>query len=139
MAGYDVYVHKQGQEGVSPLNPESPVNENATTPKQPITKAALLGYGSLLANRTYSTIVSEVKASGNEELAQTLGNAGRVGAMVSAAVATKGLSLIPEAISGIAQQVTRVRTAERQTRLAEYEVNLKGSRVNYNQGRVYFD
>jgi len=139
MAGYDVYVHKQGREGVSALNPESPTNQNAVSPRKPVSKAALLGYGSLLANRTYSTVVGEVKASGNEELAQTLSNVGRAGSVIAAAVATKGLSLIPEAISGIAQQVTRTKTAERQTRIAEYEVNLKGSRVNYNQGRVNFD
>lgn len=139
MAGYDVYVHKQGREGISPLNPESPTNENATTPKQPITKTALLGYGSLLANRTYSTIVSEVKASGNEELATQLGNLSRGASLVAAAVATKGLSLIPEVINSAATQITRYRNAARESRVAEYEVNLKGSRVNYNQGRVYFD
>lgn len=139
MAGYDVYVHKQGREGISPLNPESPTNENTTTPKQPITKTALLGYGSLLANRTYSTIVSEVKASGNEELATQLGNLSRGASLVAAAVATKGLSLIPEVINSAATQITRYRNAARESRVAEYEVNLKGSRVNYNQGRVYFD
>jgi hypothetical protein len=136
---YDIYLHKKGQEGVSPLNPESPINENAVSPKPAISKAALLGYGSLLANRTYSTVVQEIRASGNEELATTLSNISRGGTLIAAAVATKGLSLIPEVINSTASQVVRYRSAARESRIAEYAVNLKGSRVNFNQGRVYFD
>ena len=136
---YDIYVHKKGQEGVSPLNPESPINENAVSPRKAISTTALLGYGSLLANRTYSTIVQEVRASGNEELATTLSNISRGGTLIAGAIATKGLSLIPEVISSVASQVTRYRNAARETRIAQYEINLKGSRVNFNQGRVYFD
>lgn len=136
---YDIYVHKKGQEGVSPLNPESPINENAVSPRKNIATTALLGYGSLLANRTYSTVVQEVRASGNEELANNLSNIARGGSLIAAAVATKGLSLIPEIINSTATQVVRYRAAARESRIAEYEVNLKGSRVNFNQGRVYFD
>lgn len=136
---YDIYVHKKGVDGVSPLNPESPINENAVSPSPTLNKTALLGYGALLANRTYSTVVQEVRASGNEELATNLSNLSRGGTLIAAAVATKGLSLIPEVINSVATQVVRYRTAARETRIAEYEVNLKGSRVNFNQGRVYFD
>ena len=139
MAGYDVYVHKQGREGVSALNPESPTNENAVSPRSPVSKAALLGYGSLLANKTYSTVVGEIQASGNEELATQLGNLGRGVSLISAAVATKGLSLIPEVINSTATQFQRYRSAQRESRIAEYNVSLKGARVNYNQGRVNFD
>jgi len=139
MAGYDVYVHKQGREGVSALNPESPTNQNAVSPRKPVSKAALLGYGSLLANRTYSTVVGEIQASGNEELATQLGNLGRVAGIATAAFATGGLSLIPEVINSTAGQIQRYRAAKRESRIAEYNVSLKGARVNYNQGRVNFD
>lgn len=139
MNSYDIFVHNKQKEGVSSLNPESPKSENPVSPKKDIKKSALLGYGSLLANRTYSTVVSEIQKSGNERLATDLSNLSRGATLAAAAVATNGLSLIPEAVSTVATQVTRYRNAARETRIASYEVKLKGSRANFNQGRVYFD
>ena len=137
---YDVYVHKQGVEGVSALNPESPANEAATNPtRKAIKHTTMLGYTKLLANRTMNTIVSEMKADGNERAATQLGNAVKGVNMAVAAVATKGLSLVPQVISGVAEAVTRERAAIRQTKTAELETRLKGSRSNFNQGRVHFD
>jgi len=137
---YDVYVHKQGVEGVSALNPESPANEVATNASRiAIKKTTLLGYGKLLANRTINTIASEMKADGNERAATALANTSRAANMLVAAVATKGLSLIPETISAVATQIVRQRAAERDTKRAELETRLKGGRSNFNQGSVHFD
>ena len=137
---YDVYVHKQGVEGVSALNPESPANEVATNASRiAIKKTTLLGYGKLLANRTINTIASELKADGNERAATALANTSRAANMLVAAVATKGLSLIPETISSVATQIVRQRAAERDTKRAELETRLKGGRSNFNQGSVHFD
>lgn len=136
----DIYVHKQGAEGASPLNPESPVNEAATNASRiAIKKTTLLGYGKLLANRTFSTIAQELKASGNERAATQLGNVSRGANMLVAAIATKGLSLIPQTVNAVAEQVVIQRTATRETKRAEIENRLKGGRSNFTQGRVYFD
>jgi len=137
---YDVYVHKQGVEGVSALNPESPANEVATNPaRKAIKYTTLLGYGKLLANRTINTIANELKADGNEQAAVVINNISRGATMAVAAYATYGLSLIPEVISSTATQIVRQRAAERDTRRAEVEMRLKGGRSNFNQGRVHFD
>ena len=137
---YDVYVHKQGVEGVSALNPESPANEAATNPtRKAIKHTTMLGYTKMLANRTINTIASELKADGNERAATQLSNISKGANMLVAAVATKGLSLIPQTISGVAEMVVRERAAQRDTQRAEIENRLKGGRSNFNQGRVHFD
>lgn len=139
MKSYDIFVHNKPREGTSPLTPESPAAENATSPGIDLKKSTLLGYGSLLANRTFSTVVEEISRSGNERLATDLSNIGRGATLIAGIVATKGLSLIPETINAVATQVSRYRDAARQSRIAQYDINLKGSRANFNQGRVYFD
>jgi hypothetical protein len=137
---YDVYVHKQGVEGVSALNPESPANEVATNASRiAIKKTTMIGYGKLLANRTMNTITAELKADGNERAATVLGNITKAANMAVAAAVTGGLSLIPQTISSVAQQVIRQRAAERDTKRAELETRLKGGRSNFNQGSVHFD
>jgi hypothetical protein len=140
MAGYDVYVHKQGAEGASPLNPESPANEVATNAARlAIKKTVLLGYGKMLANRAIGTITSELKADGNEKLATQLSVLSKAANMAVAAIATKGLSLIPEAVGAVTSAVARERAATRDSKRAEIEVRLKGGRSNFNQGSVHFD
>ncbi len=137
---YDVYVHKQGVEGVSALNPESPANEVATNASRvAIKKTTMLGYSKLLANRTVNTIAQELRADGNERAATALANTSKAANMLVAAIATKGLSLIPQTISSVAQQVVRQRAAVRDTQRAELETRLKGGRSNFNQGSVHFD
>jgi len=137
---YDVYVHKQGVEGVSALNPESPANEVATNASRiAIKKTTLLGYGKLLANRTVNTIAQELRADGNERAATQLSNAVQVGNMAFAAIATKGLSLIPQTISAVASEVVRQRAVIRENKSVEIERRLKGGRSNFSQGRVHFD
>jgi hypothetical protein len=140
MARNDIYVHKQGVEGASPLNPESPANEVATNAARlAIKKTALLGYGKLLANRAIGTIATELKADGNERLATQLGNVSKGANMLVAAIATKGLSLVPEAIGAVTSAVVRERAAARDTKRSEVEIRLKGGRSNFNQGSVHFD
>ena len=140
MASNDIYVHKQGVEGASPLNPESPANEVATNASRiAIKKTTLLGYGKLLANRTINTIAQDLKASGNERAATQLGNVSRGANMLVGVIATKGLSLIPQTISTVAEVVVNQRTATRETKRAEIETRLKGGRSNFSQGRVHFD
>jgi regulator of protease activity HflC (stomatin/prohibitin superfamily) len=99
----------------------------------------MLGYSKLLANRTVNTIAQELRADGNERAATALANTSKAANMLVAAIATKGLSLIPQTISSVAQQVVRQRAAVRDTQRAELETRLKGGRSNFNQGSVHFD
>ena len=136
---YDIYNHKKGVEGSSPLNPESPVNETATSEKRKQKFKVMLRYGEMLAQRAYSTITQELRAGGNEQLATQLSNASAVATSLTMALATSGASLIPEAINSSAQLITNVRAVNRQNRAARFEAELQGSRVNFNQGRIYYD
>lgn len=136
---YDIYNHKPGVEGASPLNPESPVNETATDEKRKQKHKTMLRYGKMVADRAYSTITREIAAGGNEEFATQLSNLSNVASSVTMAIATSGASLIPEAINATAQLITTTRENNRQNRAARFEAELQGSKVNFNQGRVFYD
>jgi len=133
-------IQKDTREGEHVLSSTSPAAESSTSASRTaIKKTTLLAYGKLLANRTVNTIASEMKADGNERLAVGISNAANAANIGVSIAATKGLSLIPIAISSVATQVSRFRAAERDTKRAELEVRLKGSRTNFNQGSVHFD
>lgn len=136
---YDIYNHKPGVEGASPLNPESPVNETATAEKRKQKHKTMLRYGQMLAQRAYSTITQEIRAGGNERLATALNNAGNVATSITMAIATSGTSLIPEAINATAQLISTQRRNQRDNKAARFEAELQGSKVNFNQGRIYYD
>jgi alanyl-tRNA synthetase len=137
---YDVYVHKQGVEGVSALNPESPANEVATNASRlAIKKTTMLGYGKLLANRTINTVAQELKASGNEQLATQLAQFSKTANTLVALAATKGLAAVPIVINTTAEAIVRERSAKREAKIAEVETRLKGGRSNFSQGSVHFD
>lgn len=136
---YDIYNHKPGVEGASPLNPESPVNETATNEKRKQKFKFMLRYGEMLAQRAYSTVTQEIRAGGNERLATTLNNIGALATSATMAIASSGASLIPEAINATSQLISNVRNNNRQNRAARFEEELQGSRVNFNQGRVFYD
>lgn len=136
---YDIFNHKPGVEGSSPLNPESPINETAVTPKPKRNYKALLRYGEMMAQRAYSTITQEVRLGGNERLADTLNFLSRASTTATMAVASGGTSLIPEAINATAQTVQTFRQNARENRNSEYQRELQGSRINFNQGRIYYD
>lgn len=136
---YDIYNHKPGVEGASPLNPESPVNETATAEKRKQKYKTMLRYGQMLAQRSYSTITQEIRAGGNERLATALNNAGNVATSITMAIATSGTSLIPEAINATAQLISTQRRNQRDNKAARFEAELQGSKVNFNQGRIYYD
>ena len=136
---YDIYNHKKGVEGASPLNPESPVNETATSEKRKQKYKTMLRYGEMLAQRAYSTVTQELRAGGNEQLATALSNAGNVMTSVTMAIASSGASLIPEAINASAQLIQNSRNNARQNRIQRFQEELLGSKVNFNQGRIYYD
>lgn len=139
MSRYEIYNHKKGVEGASPLNAESPVNEIATDERKKQKFSTMLRYGDMLAQRAYSSITQEVRLNGNETLATTLNNITRVGSSITMAMSSKGLSLIPEAINASADLISVTRQNARENRLSNYQREIEGSRINFNQGRIYYD
>lgn len=138
---HHIYIHKNGKEGVTPLTAESPpaAQSGAASPKLSDRGKLLLGYSALLAKRSYATMIQEIRASGNESVATTLGNATNAVTMGTAILATKGLALIPIAIGESLSAVTNYRATERENYTKTIKRELKGQRVDFNQGRVYFD
>lgn len=136
---YDIFNHKPGVEGASPLNPESPANETATDEKKKQKYKTMLRYGEMLAQRAYSTITQEIRAGGNQELATQLTKISALATSTTMAIASSGLSLIPEAINATAQLISTNRENQRQNKAARFEAELQGSKVNFNQGRIFYD
>jgi len=139
MASQDVYVHKKGRDGVSALNPETPANESAVSPRMDLKNTVLLGYGATLAKRTFSTVTQEIRAGGNEETATALSNIGKGASMLVLAYATGGLSLIGNAIDGAATAITNYRQVQRENRTRDYNRELQGTRREFNTGGGVFD
>lgn len=135
----DIYNHKAPREGTSPLTPESPVNEAATSTRTAVKASVLVSYGKMVAMRTVNTIAQDLRASGNEELATTLGNAVSGATLVMSAVATKGLSLIPAAIGAASSEFTQIRGRQRANRNAEFEREQMGQRLSHEQRSAYYE
>lgn len=138
---HHIYIHKNGKEGVTPLTAESPpaAQSGASSPKLSDRGKLLLGYSALLAKRSYASLTEEIRASGNESAATVLGNLTTAATMGTAILATKGLALIPMAIGEAVSTVTNYRATQRENYTKTIKRELKGQRVDFNQGRVYFD
>jgi len=139
MANQQIFVHKKGRDGTSAVTPQTPANENATSPSFDLKNTTLLGYGSVLAKRTFSTVTQEIRANGNEQAATALSNIGKGASMIALAYATGGLSLIGNAIDGAATAITNYRQVQRENRNREYERELLGTRKDFNIGGGVFD
>lgn len=136
---YDIYNHKAPRDGVSPLSPESPVAEAATSPRSAVKASVLLTYGGMIAQRAQTTLIDEIRASGNEELATTLNNISTGVATTTAIIATKGLALIPLAIQGSATAFTQYRSRERENRNNQFEREQMGQRLTHGQRGSYLE
>lgn len=134
---HSIYVHKDLEQGASPLSPESPAGEIAVDSRPNYKAMAMVGMGIAMAHSTISNLTSELDAMGHEQLSATIRNTSRAVAMGVAIVATKGLALVPIAFDGLSSIILENRSIERQKREIELEMRLKGSRVSFNQGRVY--
>jgi hypothetical protein len=125
------------EEGSTSVSPQSPAGGTLSSP--PISKkgAIMLGYSVMTAKAVYSTAIQEIRAGGNEEMATAMENATTGVGIVIGAIATSGLSLIPQAISTATQIYTRERNNTRQNQAREYERSMRGSRINYMGGGGY--
>ena len=125
------------QEGSTSVSPQSPSGTNLASPPISRKGAIMLGYGVMTAKAVMKTAVQEIRAGGNEEMATTIENGITAVGIVVGAIATSGLSLIPQAISTGATIFTRTQNMNRQNREREYERSMLGSRLNYMSGGGY--
>lgn len=136
---YDIYNHKAPREGTSPLTPESPVADAATSTRTAVKASVLVSYGKMVAMRTANTIAQDLRASGNEQLATDLGNIVQGSTLIMSAVATKGLSLIPAALQAGTSTFTQYRTRQRENRNIEFELQQMGQRLSREQRGAYYE
>jgi len=138
---HNIFIHKEGKPGATPLSAESPPPQQSgsISPKKDGKNSVLLGYSALLAKRSVSAVTQELSAGGNERMATMLGNVANVVATGTAIIATKGLALIPLAFDATIGSVTDARENARANRQRQLEREAMGSRVTFNQGRVYSD
>jgi hypothetical protein len=94
----------------------------------------MIGYGVQAARQTYTTIVNEISAGGNEQLTTSIQNAATLLGVVGGAIATSGATLVPQAISGVASQFTQSSTNQRENQNRIFEQKIKGSLNNYLNG-----
>lgn len=136
---YRMTMLKESPDGQAVLNATSPAEDATTSPKSPVKSSILLTYGKQIANQTVNTLVTDLRASGNEALATGLSNANTAITMTVAAVATGGLSLIGNAVQGSTTAFLNYRATQRENRRRDYEELLRGSRRDFNTGRGVFD
>lgn len=134
MQNIRIELPKGVQDGKTSLSPSNPPRSNTGSPSISPKGAMMIGYGAMAAKRTYSLIVNEIKAGGNEQLATDISNATTLIGVAVGAVATGGLSLIPQAISGVTSEISRYRNNQRMNKQIEFERSVKGSLNNYLNG-----
>jgi len=136
---YRMTMLKENPDGQAVINTQSPNNESTSSPKSAIKSSVLITYGKQIANQTVNTVVADLRASGNEQIATQVTNLNQVATMGVLAVATGGLSLIGNAVQGASTMFLNYRQVQRENRRKEYDEMLRGSRREFNTGRGVFD
>lgn len=136
---YEIYWHKDQQQG-TPNAPQSPTTSMARSPVDNtfgIRKAALVGLGMLIVQKTVSTLGTEIGATtGNEVLQTTYNNIIKGVGIVTVALASP-VALVGVGISSGISEIVRQRSVVRENRAIQYDNKLRGGRVTYGQGGVY--
>jgi hypothetical protein len=125
---------EQGQTSVSPASPRT---STAASPSISPKGAAMIGYGALVAKQSINIATNEIKAGGNEQLANTINNITTGVAIGTAIYATGGLAAIPLGIQAAGSIIERQLRVNRENRHKAYERQMMGSRQTYNMGGGY--
>lgn len=124
-------------EGQTSVSPQSPTTSTATSPSISPKSAVLIGYGAMVAKQSINIATNEIKAGGNEQLANTINNLTTGVAVGTALYATGGLAAIPLGIQAAGSMVERQLKTNRENRHKAYERQMMGSRQTYNMGGGY--
>jgi hypothetical protein len=126
MSRYDIYMQKGQVEDSTPLSPTSPITNNTQSPSIVSKGNVAVLYGTMAAKTTYRTAMAEIKASGNEVLANQMANVTNFATRAALVVGTKGIALIPMTIEGASQVVGTVLERNRENKQTEIENTLRG-------------
>ena len=130
----DIYMHKGVPEDKTPLSPASPNTNTTQSPSISLRGGVMLGYSAVAARQSYRLLTDQIKASGNESLAMGMANTSKLVTDLGLVVGTKGLALIPMAISGAIEVTGNYFDRERSNREREVENMLRGARLTQGLG-----
>jgi hypothetical protein len=136
---YTIYERKEIT-GDTPMSPQSPTNEIASSSHDLGRNAALIAGGALVAQAVIGAARSEIgKTTGNEVLQSRINSA--MMAVGYALLIAKGgpLAIAGVAIKGSVDEVLRQRDIYRRNVATEMENKLRGRRVSIGKGSVYYD
>lgn len=136
---FTIYQQKEVP-GDTPLSPQSPTNEIATSAQKASVNPRLAATGMLLASTAVNVVRSEIGAStGREDIQNTVNNAMIAGGLTLAMV-KGGLPVIAGlVIKGTADEIIRQREISRRNFALSLEQKLKGKRNSIGVTSIYYD
>lgn len=135
---YTIYERKEIT-GDTPLSPQSPTNEMATSNHDLGRNTALIAGGALVAQSVIGASRSEIGATtGNEVLQANVNNAMALGGYALLVVKGGPLAVAGVAIKGTVDEVMRQREIYRVNYATEMDNKLRGRRVNIGKGSAYY-
>jgi len=131
----DIYMHKGVPDDSTPLSAESPTTASSSeSPSMTTGGKVALAYGALAARSATRTIMSEIRMSGNEQVANTVQTIAKGVTDIGLIVGTGGKVLIPMAISGGLEAISSFTERTRNNNEREIENRLRGANINFMQG-----
>lgn len=136
---YTIYERKEVP-GDTPLSPQSPTREIATSARKSSVSPRLLATGALIASTAVNVIRSEIEAStGREDLQNTINNTMIAGGLTYA-MFKGGLPVVAGLlIKGTADEMLRKREIYRTNYANNLDSKLKGKRNNIGNSSIYYD
>ena len=135
---YRIYMHKPGVEGESIASAASPQVDMAASTPPSKSQIIALAHAKGLAKRGINTMVQQIRASGNEQLATTLGNVSSGFTFGVLAAKYPPLALV-QVGSGLIDQVGVVADRNRENKNREFEREQRGLQLNHHHMGSYYD
>lgn len=135
---YRIYMQKPGVEGESIASAASPqVDMAASTPANK-SQIIALAHAKGLAKRGFNTVVDQMRSSGNEALATTLGNISSSFTFGVVAAKYPPLAAVQVA-SGLIEQAGNVMDRSRENKNRTFEIKQRGLQLNHHQMGSFYD
>ena len=138
---YKIYQQKETN-GDTPLSPQSPTNDIASSPKNNnslLRKGAMIAIGVGVARRGLSAFQSEIVATtGNEELQSKMNNVMKIVGYGTAVAIAPIAGTIMVASDLLIQNIVNQRAMNRQNKMIEMNNKLKGKRASIASGVGYY-
>lgn len=129
--------------GDTPMSPQSPTNDMATSPKNnnlTLKTGAMLAVGATVAKRGFTAFQSEVVATtGNEELQSLMNNGMQILGYATAIGVSPIAGSVLVGADILTQSIVNQRARNRRNKMIELNNKLKGKRANMASGVGYYD